>query len=323
MVPRLIELRNNKVISIVDSERNTVGYQAEREYFKTLGEKKIGGNINTVAKRKIERRFEAWFEMIKVYNSYLTKYDNKNKLRFVLITLTLPVEQFYSDKFLKLKLLKPFIKTLEKRYKTYRWMWRAEKQKNGNIHFHIVIDKYIDKNILNAIYLHYLKSLGYLQKYQKNHPGQVPPALNVTGQKHMINPVSYLTKYLSKNAGYDSVDGANWRMSNMLVNIKPFQFYDIDNFEKRLRQLVDSKQATIFEDDFFTIYHAKRQTTEKLLSEHIKELKFNYYLNLSKQYIVYSKPTYATAPEKKFERMKEKEKLKLKLDKQLDLFYHS
>jgi hypothetical protein len=323
ITPRLIEFRNNKIISIVDSERNTIGYVAERQYFKELGEKKIGGNINTVARRKIERRFEAWYEMLKIYNSYLTKYDAKRKLKFVLITLTLPVEQFHSDKYLKLKLLKPFIKKIELDYQAHRWMWRAEKQKNGNIHFHIAIDKYIDKNILNDIYLHYLKSLGYLQIYQQSHPGQNPPALNVTGQKHMYNPVSYLTKYLSKNAGYDCVDGANWRMSNMLVNMKPFQFYDIDNFENRLRQLVDSKQATIFEDDFFTVYHAKRQTTEKLLSEHIKELKINYYLNLSKQYIVKSKPTYATAPEKTFERMKEKEKLILKLDKQLDLFFHS
>jgi hypothetical protein len=261
--------------------------------------------------------------MIKVYNSYLTKYDNKNKLRFVLITLTLPVEQFHSDKFLKLKLLKPFIKTLEKRYKAFRWMWRAEKQKNGNIHFHIAIDKYIDKNILNAIYLHYLKSLGYLQKYQKNHPGQVPPALNVTGQKYMHNPVSYLTKYLSKNNGYENVDGANWRMSNMLVNMKPFQFYDIENFEDKLIQLVDNKNATMYVDDFFTIYHAKRKAIENLLSKHVIQLKNNYYKQLSFKYIINSTATYNIIINKSITINETKEKSKLNEMRQLDLFYNS
>lgn len=323
MIPRLIQIRNNKVISIVDSERNTTGYLAEKEYFRELGSKKIGGNINSVAKRKIESRFEAWYETLKLFNSIITKYNYKQRLRFVLITLTLPVQQFHSDKYLKLKLLKPFVKTLEKRYKAYRWMWRAEKQKNGNIHFHIVIDQFIDYKALNDIYFHYLKTTGYLQKYQQKHPGKLPPALNVTGQKKMINPVSYLTKYLSKKSGYQEVDGALWRMSNTLVTLKPFMFYDFDNYEDRLRQLVEQRQATVYEDEYFTIYHAKRQDIENLLTKHVIEQKNRYYTEQVKNIIINAKPTYFVEFFEQLKSVSIAKNIDLKPCKQLDLLYDS
>lgn len=63
------------------------------------------------------------------------------------ITLTLPSTQEVSDVNIK-ECLNLFFTDLRRVYKLKNYVWKAELQKNGNIHFHIIIDVYIDYNVL-------------------------------------------------------------------------------------------------------------------------------------------------------------------------------
>ena len=49
----------------------------------------------------------------------------------------------YSDNEIKEKLLNQFFTELRNRYDVQRYMWKAETQANGRIHFHIIIDVFI------------------------------------------------------------------------------------------------------------------------------------------------------------------------------------
>src|SRR5690606_39568338 len=63
------------------------------------------------------------------------------KFRLSFITLTLPSPQgSISDKEIKRGPLRMFIQKMGRRYGMYNYVWKAEKQKNGNIHFHITTD---------------------------------------------------------------------------------------------------------------------------------------------------------------------------------------
>lgn len=68
-----------------------------------------------------------------------------------LVTLTLPSAQVHSDNFIKRYLLGKFIKLLKEKYNVCLYLWVAEPQLNGNIHFHILIDKFIE-NVLEPKY---------------------------------------------------------------------------------------------------------------------------------------------------------------------------
>ena len=60
------------------------------------------------------------------------------------ITLTLPFSQLeISDQEIKRELLNPFLQLLRNRYNFDSYVWKAEAQKNGNIHFHITSNTYI------------------------------------------------------------------------------------------------------------------------------------------------------------------------------------
>ena len=57
------------------------------------------------------------------------------KLNF--ITLTLSNKQFHDDYYILKNLFEPFIRELRTKKKGLLYVWKAEVQDNGNIHFHI------------------------------------------------------------------------------------------------------------------------------------------------------------------------------------------
>jgi len=66
------------------------------------------------------------------------------------VTLTLPAAQLrdavgdYDDEHAKRHLLRPMIERLKYKFGVQSFIWVAEPQEAGNIHFHLLIDKYID-----------------------------------------------------------------------------------------------------------------------------------------------------------------------------------
>lgn len=113
-------------------------------------------------------------------------YPNNIGLRF--ITLTLPGIQLHSDQVLKRELLNKFLIWL-KYQGAKNYIWRAETQKTGKLHFHVITDVYLQKDKLNGYWLKLLNNLGY--KGGEN-------AANIKGvQGDQLK--SYISKYVAKN----------------------------------------------------------------------------------------------------------------------------
>ncbi len=93
------------------------------------------------------------------------------------VTLTLPSKQKHDDNFIKRHLLSKLIKQLKEKYGVSLYVWVAEPQTNGNIHFHILIDKFIE-NVTEPKYAKVVLELtkewnrildlyGYIKPYQE------------------------------------------------------------------------------------------------------------------------------------------------------------
>lgn len=80
------------------------------------------------------------------------------------LTLTLPSDQTESDIEIK-KCLNLFFTDLRRVYNLKNYIWRSEIQKNGNIHFHIVIDIYIDFYVLKNYWLKALRHTTQVRRY--------------------------------------------------------------------------------------------------------------------------------------------------------------
>ena len=86
-------------------------------------------------------------QIIAKYQNLTTQYQKSKvyqspvQYKLTFITLTLPSKQIHSDNDIKSKCLNQFLIELKKNYGVNRYIWKAEKQENNNIHFHIIADK--------------------------------------------------------------------------------------------------------------------------------------------------------------------------------------
>lgn len=253
-----VAARNNKVLITGNSYEAKQKRTKTIEHMRNLGKIPYSGEIKSAGKRVIENRFHCWFKANEYHNSLPENKRKRKQRRFVLITLTLPTVQMHDDKTLKLKALKPFIKELERKKGMVRWSWKAEAQKNGNLHFHVVTDTYIPRNDIDEAWFRAMERLGYLQKYQEEHPEELPPSCNVKGQHEMRNPVSYITKYFEKTDNRRNVKGALWRSSKTLLLLENFKIEIGSNEVDEMLQKLGDGLRKQFDGDFFTIAIAKK-----------------------------------------------------------------
>ena len=88
--------------------------------------------------------------------------------RLAMATLTLPCEQIHDDRYIKSNMLAALFDRLRKEHNVNNYIWKAEKQYNGSIHFHIILDRFIHYFELNRLWNIILKHHGYIEQYRAN-----------------------------------------------------------------------------------------------------------------------------------------------------------
>lgn len=143
-------------------------------------------------------------------------YNGKDIFNFKIgfITLTLPSKQLTCTSDVTKNLLNPFLTEIRQRTKMENYVWRLEFQKNGNVHYHIVTDTYLDYRLVKKIWNRLLNSKGYIQPYADK--------MNKLLLSDYIELYKYNTKYqysdLVKN--YARNKRENWSQPNS-VDVKP------------------------------------------------------------------------------------------------------
>lgn len=133
-------------------------------FFKSA--RKNNGFISEHAKRKL---FKAIDYMVITSDKKKTFSKLQNKYityQVVFVTLTLPSTQIHSDKEITNKLFNQLLIELSKYHNVKRYIWRAEKQENGNIHYHLLINQFIEYQELRKRWNRICNKLGYVDSYQ-------------------------------------------------------------------------------------------------------------------------------------------------------------
>jgi hypothetical protein len=90
------------------------------------------------------------------------------KFRMAFITLTLPSAQIHTDNQIKRDCLNPFLINAKRLFDIQHYVWRSEKQVNGNVHFHILIDKFVPWHEVRGLWNRLISKLGYIDSYRNN-----------------------------------------------------------------------------------------------------------------------------------------------------------
>ncbi|WP_143592008.1 rolling circle replication-associated protein [Tenacibaculum holothuriorum] len=181
-------------------------------------------------------------------------YKEQSYLSF--LTLTLPVKQRHTDKVFR-KLLIRLIENLTKTYEVKHYVWRAEPQENGNIHFHVLLDRFVDKDKVNTLWCKQLNKLGYVDFYkQRKNTDKEPPAANILSLKKVKNTVNYLLKYMTKpEKDKRPIMGQIWGAANITKKLEYPKFYETEESFNDINQIIRKKHVKcVLSDDYFSVY---------------------------------------------------------------------
>lgn len=145
----IIEEVDSRIAHIINSKRKSMGI------------------VSRSARKKMLTAADYLLLMAPEKKVNLKDSQKQVKFKISFITLTLPSVQIHDDQEIINKCLNQIIIEIKKYYKVRNYIWRAEKQKNGNIHFHLLIDKFIYYQELRDRWNRIVNKLGYVDRYRE------------------------------------------------------------------------------------------------------------------------------------------------------------
>lgn len=172
--------------------------------------------LSVQSQRKVKKAISYMAHMSPNRKIYNPKTCAKFNFKLAFITLTLSSRQQHTDQHIKKACLHPFLDYIQKVYKVKNYVWKSERQKNGNIHFHLVIDKFIGYEVIRERWNYYQENLSYLREYYEQFKGvkEIPDtkkeyySVNST-DVHSVRKINdlhkYLIKYMIKPTTYNKI----------------------------------------------------------------------------------------------------------------------
>ena len=160
--------------------------------------RKCNSQLSHKSKQNLRNCFN-WLRIISNKKQVYSKQENKYftfKLNF--ITLTLSDVQKHSDEFIKNHMLMPFLKWMQRSWHVNSYIWKAEVQNNGNIHFHITTNKFIHWKSIRTKWNRLLSKYNYCKVYQDGTNDKGSCATEIKAVKNEKQITNYMVNYISK-----------------------------------------------------------------------------------------------------------------------------
>lgn len=271
------QIRGNKILKYSYSEfRSSV----QKEQVETLNEQKnetYRGEMTFKSARKLKKKIEIWYEAVEQHNNHAINSKVFDFRRFVFLTVTLSSTQIHSDQQIKHDILKPFFRVLRDRYNCRNYIWKAESQENGNIHFHILLDRFIDKEIVQSEWNKCQNALGYVDEFKKKFKHCHPPSTQIEAVKNQKTLILYFEKYIAKSDSYRKIEGAVWKGSQSVMSLQFFEFVGDSEIEQNIIKAENENKIKRFDETRYSIYTVQNASINEILPLHVVNQRIVYW----------------------------------------------
>jgi hypothetical protein len=210
--------------------RNEVyGMPVHRNSLENLKEKKFKGDVSRQTRKKIMRMIDTMALLTNWKRTWCRVLKKEVKYRLGFMTLTLSSEQIHDDNTIKREILQPFLDRLRHRYPGLRFIWKAEPQQKGNIHFHITIDQYIHHTEVRSMWNACQENLGYITTFAAKFGHYNPNSTDIHSIKKIRNLSAYMGKYMAKKSKVRLMEGRVWSCSSNLSTFTYPTYTNDDN----------------------------------------------------------------------------------------------
>ena len=243
-----------QMVSVLPS-KVSITTDISKQYLDSSGEwvyKEKSNSSNASNEKKLVRKFHNFDISINSARNlrkkidFLYYYSNSRRVKtysgkviqnfkVLFLTLTIPSIQIHNTGMIITNVLDPFLQICRQRLKMTNYVWRLEFQANGNAHFHILTDTYIDYYFAKKHWNKCLNQLGYVDAYQtKMQSLSYNDYCNMYGKDFKGENVSKELLYKRYNAG----KATNWKNPNSvdvrsIRSSREISFYISKYFSKK------------------------------------------------------------------------------------------
>jgi len=287
-MPQALTITRSKLLITPITDDVNLTKRQEKNTSNLIRTNEYNGFLSQRTKVKLERTVEGFchaLEGLKQKNKKLY-YSQKRMPTFV--TLTLSYQQFSTDNEIKRKCLTPFLQHAIQKWGVVNYLWRAEPQENGRIHFHILFDKFIDWRKIRNVWNHMQNRLEYIDAFQQMFGHRDPNSTDVHSLRKVHNIAAYVCKYMSKRSGYRKIEGRIWGCSKDLHNFKAPRIQICSEIMQEIIQL--KKLKKIFEKsyEYCSVLKISRHSISEIGKSRIQAI-YNHYVHyfLTYKYLSY------------------------------------
>ena len=236
------------------------------------------GTLSTGAKKRLKKALELLIDISpkREFKHPLTNRYHKFSITFVTLTLSAP-QQDYSDSTITKELLEPFLRIMRNKFKCNSYVWRAEKQKNGNIHYHITTNQFIDYLQLRDEWNKVQSKLNFIDRFEQEHGHRNPNSTDIHSVRHVKDLAAYMVKYMSKDTPeHLQVTCKLWDCSK---NLKTKSYPDIivdSATDQVIREIKRFKKVRTYIGERFEVYSCKGFDIRRLLPESLREIAYRF-----------------------------------------------
>jgi len=163
-------------------------------------EKAYTGQLSPGGKKRLARALNLIVAQALPKKAMNFKSNTEFEFKINFVTLTLPAAQgAVKDSEIKKTALDPFLKSMRYKHGLQSYVWRAERQFNGNVHFHLTTDTYLPYDSICDTWNKQLAKFKYIDQFEASQGHRHPNSTDVHSVQKIRNIAAYMVKYMSKN----------------------------------------------------------------------------------------------------------------------------
>lgn len=192
--------------------------------------------------------------------------------KFSFITLTVSCPRNITAKEGYKLLLADFLQWMRRSKGVTTYIWKAELQKRGQLHYHITTPSFIHYREIRDKWNDLQLRAGLLKEFADHNGHTDPNSTDVHEVRQVRDMARYLVKELAKSMQNETAtQGKIWDCSDNLAGVSYFAVPLSGTHEKRLTKLIDAGRVRMFGGDRWTIIEFTDTGPPNLLEKHERD----------------------------------------------------
>lgn len=253
--------------------------ELDKKRDENLQSDKYTGKLSPGAKKRLTKAIEIFCQVVeseKAKQCISPSSGRPFSFKFNFITLTLAeTERMLTGKEGHKQLLEPFLLWLRRKHGVKLYIWKAELQQRGQLHYHITTNVFIPYKEIRRKWNELQRDAGLLEGFKAKFGHYNPPSTEIRKVQKDKLTARYLQKEIGKGVqNTESLGGKVWDCS---MNIKKTNYFTADDltgeYHANLTELVKSGEARPVYTDHCIIYEFKKPANTYLLTPDYKNYK--------------------------------------------------